>query len=218
MSKKNIIEYDDYNIENLDFNNPDEIVKHVIESKPIRKVKKGDYKEVQILNPKTNMVRTVLVPKQKRTHPDIAKLNERLSKARAKRVENRMKKQQEQGAQQPPIPPTPTPEPPPVLPPPNKAQHKALYEPDIIRDMVRSEILSHLPKPAMRQRARQPVYDDEQDDVDDILIEPAKPERPQRPARQLPQVPVKNSNIEVSRNLVQHNAYNPMTDIFGIPN
>lgn len=206
MPKKPVVEYDGYTVENLDFDNPDEIINQVIESKPIRKVKKSDYREISILNPKTNRVQTVLQPKQKRNHPDIDKLKARLEKAREKRDElKQLKLKAQQALEVPQV----------LKEPPTQATQQALYQPDTIRDLVRSEILQHLSKPR-QQRGRQPVYDDE--DEQDIEVAPVPKARARKPVYDPPQVPVKNSNIEVSKHLVQsNNAYNPMNDIFGIP-
>ena len=82
-------------------------------------------------------------------------------------------------------------------------------QPDLsnIRDLIRSELLNHLPKPKPQEEYEAPKK---------IEIEKAKPKRSRRPVHKLePQVQVENKNIEVPKSFIPQNYISPSFSIFG---
>jgi len=209
-------------------------------------VNKKQFKEVLVLDPTTGKVQQAMKPKRKpreRNPETIEKQKKALEKARQKKIEYakqreadksqallKLRAQQKQDRAElskqykrqgleaiPEEPKTVVPETP--------------MQPDepidirgMIRDVVRSEMLEHIPrvplvKPSLPiRRAHKKSYAPLSTDTEADMIEvrPVKPKKTHKIKAPPPQVPVVNSKVELPVPLLKKPEYNPMTDIFGL--
>ena len=207
MPRKNkIVDTDDFKVDKIE---PiDEL--ETLEERPVRRVKKSDYREALVYDPATDEVKTILRPKQQRNYPDKEALKAKMMKAREVRMSNIAKRKADREAkrdiQQAAQPIQPTQPMQPIQP------TQSPFDKDTIRDMIRSELMNHMPQKAARQ-PRQPKYDDEEDD--ELEVQQLPKPRQQR-TRPNPHVELEKSNIEIPRKLIpQEQEYDPYIDAFG---
>jgi|LakMenE01Jun11ns_1017448.scaffolds.fasta_scaffold9824215_3 hypothetical protein len=180
MVKKFIEQDDDIDVEDLEA--PEEME---VENKNTK------FKEMYVYDPKSKSIKTVVQKKQTRKHFNEDKMKEHMEKMRlARQSKIKAKKQQESQPQ-----PQPQPQP--------------QQQPDLlnIRDLIRSELLNHLPKPK-----QQPLSEPEKK----IEVEKAKPKRSRRPPqKQEEHVSVENKTIEVPKSFIPNDYISPSFSIFG---
>jgi len=145
------------------------------------------FKEMYVYDPKSKSIKTIMQKKQSRKHFNEDKMKEHMEKMRmARQSKLKAKKQPTEETLKPVIQPV--------------TQSN-------IRDLIRSELLNHLPKPKPQEEYEAPKK---------IEIEKAKPKRCRRPVHKLePQVQVENKNIEVPKSFIPQNYISPSFSIFG---
>lgn len=187
MVKKFIEQDDDIEVEPLEI--PEEM--------PVENNSK--FKEMYVYDPKSKSIKTVVQHKQTRKHFNEDKMKEHMEKMRvARQSKKKAKKQTKEEAFQPQPQPQQQPQPQP--------------QPDLlnIRDLIRSELLNHLPKP------KPPNPQEEHEAPKKIEIEKAKPKRSRKPViKSEPHVQVENKNIEVPKSFIPQNYTPPSFSIFG---
>ena len=145
------------------------------------------FKEMYVYDPKNKSIKTVVQKKQTRKHFNQDKMKEHMEKMREAR------KYKDKTAQQP------TQQPPP----------QQQVQPDLlnIRDLIRSELLNHLPKQKQSEPEETPKK---------IEVEKVKPKRSRRPVQKLEaQEPVENKAIEVPKSFIPRDYVSPSFSIFG---
>jgi len=220
-------------LEDIEENQPEKVAEPMI-------VNKKQFKEVLVLDPTTGKVQPAMKPKRKpraRNPETIEKQKKALEKARQKKIEYakqrdadkeqallKLRAQQKQERAEvskkykkqalEAIPEEPQEEVP---------QAQIPSQPDepidirgMIRDVVRSEMLEHIPKVAPVRRARKAYPPLSTDTEADIQVKPVKAKKSQKVKPPPAQVPVPYSKVELPLPLLQKPAYNPMNDIFGI--
>ena len=179
---KKLIEADNLEVEDLE--KPEEM-----------NIDNTKFKEMYVYDPKNKTIKTVVQKKQTRKHFNQDKMKEHMEKMRLARQSKIKAKKQ----------PQPQPQPQSQQQPPQQAQ------PDLtnIRDLIRSELLNHLPKP------KAPAEPEETPKK--IEVEKVRPKRSRRPVHTSePQVQVENKNIEVPKSFIPPQNYvSPSFSIFG---
>ena len=149
-----------------------------------------------VYDPKNKTIKTVVQKKQTRKHFNQDKMKEHMEKMRdARKYKDKPKK-----AQQPTQQPTQ----------PQQQPQQPTQQPDLtnIRDLIRSELLNHLPKP------KAPAEPEETPKT--IEVEKVRPKRSRRPVHTSePQVQVENKNIEVPKSFIPRDYVSPSFSIFG---
>ena len=176
---KKLIEADNLEVEELE--KPEEM-----------NIDNTKFKEMYVYDPKNKTIKTVVQKKQTRKHFNQDKMKEHMEKMR----EARKYKDKPKTAQQQPTQPQSQPQ----------AQQA---QPDLtnIRDLIRSELLNHLPKP------KAPA---EPEETKKIEVEKVKPKRSRRPIQKLEaQEPVENKAIEVPKSFIPRDYVSPSFSIFG---
>jgi hypothetical protein len=148
------------------------------------------FKEMYVYDPKNKTIKTVVQKKQTRKHFNQDKMKEHMEKMRLARQSKIKAKKQPQ---------------------PQPQQQPQQAQPDLtnIRDLIRSELLNHLPKP------KAPAEPEETPKT--IEVEKVRPKRSRRPVHTSePQVQVENKNIEVPKSFIPPQNYvSPSFSIFG---
>jgi hypothetical protein len=151
------------------------------------------FKEMYVYDPKNKTIKTVVQKKQTRKHFNEDKMKEHMEKMRLARQSKIKAKKQ----------PQPQPQP--------QSQQQPTQQSDLtnIRDLIRSELLNHLPKP------KAPAEPEETPKK--IEVEKVRPKRSRRPVHTSePQVQVENKNIEVPKSFIPPQNYvSPSFSIFG---
>ncbi len=154
------------------------------------------FKEMYVYDPKSKSIKTIMHKKQSRKHFNEDKMKEHMEKMRiARQSKLKAKKQPTEETFKPVIQPV--------------TQPVTQSQPDLsnIRDLIRSELLNHLPKPIPQEEYEAPKK---------IEIEKAKPKRSRRPVHTLePQVQVENKNIEIPKSFIPQTYITPSFSIFG---
>ena len=178
---KKLIESDNLEVEELE--KPEEM-----------NIDNTKFKEMYVYDPKNKTIKTVVQKKQTRKHFNQDKKKIHMEKMR----EARKYKDKPKTAQQQPTQPQSQPQ----------AQQA---QPDLtnIRDLIRSELLNHLPK------TKAPAEPEETPKK--IEVEKVRPKRSRRPVHTSePQVQVENKNIEVPKSFIPPQNYvSPSFSIFG---
>lgn len=178
---KKLIEADNLEVEELE--KPEEM-----------NIDNTKFKEMYVYDPKTKTIKTVVQKKQTRKHFNQDKMKEHMDKMR----EARKYKDKPKPAQQPTQQPTQQPQ-----------QQPQQAQPDLtnIRDLIRSELLNHLPKQKQSEPEETPKK---------IEVEKVKPKRSRRPVQKLEaQEPVENKAIEVPKSFIPRDYVSPSFSIFG---
>ena len=146
------------------------------------------FKEMYVYDPKNKTIKTVVQKKQTRKHFNQDKMKEHMEKMR----EARKYKDKPKTAQQP------------------TQQPQQQVQPDLlnIRDLIRSELLNHLPKQKQSEPEETPKK---------IEVEKVKPKRSRRPVQKIEaQEPLENKAIEVPKSFIPPQNYvSPSFSIFG---
>jgi len=178
---KKLIESDNLEVEELE--KPEEM-----------NIDNTKFKEMYVYDPKNKTIKTVVQKKQTRKHFNEDKMKEHMEKMRLARQSKIKAKKQ----------PQPQPQPQSQQQPPQQAQ------PDLtnIRDLIRSELLNHLPK---TKATAEP-----EESPKKIEVEKVKPKRSRRPVQKIEaQEPVENKNIEVPKSFIPRDYVSPSFSIFG---
>jgi hypothetical protein len=178
---KKLIEADNIEVEELE--KPEEM-----------NIDNTKFKEMYVYDPKNKTIKTVVQKKQTRKHFNEDKMKEHMEKMRLARQSKIKAKKQ----------PQPQPQPQSQQQPPQQAQ------PDLtnIRDLIRSELLNHLPK---TKATAEP-----EESPKKIEVEKVKPKRSRRPVQKLEaQEPVENKAIEVPKSFIPRDYVSPSFSIFG---
>jgi hypothetical protein len=177
---KKLIESDNLEVEELE--KPEEM-----------NIDNTKFKEMYVYDPKNKTIKTVVQKKQTRKHFNEDKMKEHMEKMRLARQSKIKAKKQ----------PQPQPQP--------QSQQQPTQQSDLtnIRDLIRSELLNHLPKP------KAPAEPEETPKK--IEVEKVRPKRSRRPVHTSePQVQVENKNIEVPKSFIPPQNYvSPSFSIFG---
>ena len=179
---KKLIEADNLEVEELE--KPEEM-----------NIDNTKFKEMYVYDPKNKTIKTVVQKKQTRKHFNEDKMKEHMDKMR----QARKYKDKPKPAQQPTQQPTQ-----------QQPQQPQQAQPDLtnIRDLIRSELLNHLPKP------KAPAEPEETPKK--IEVEKVKPKRSRRPVQKLEaQEPVENKAIEVPKSFIPRDYVSPSFSIFG---
>ena len=183
---KKLIEADNIEVEELE--KPEEM-----------NIDNTKFKEMYVYDPKNKTIKTVVQKKQTRKHFNQDKMKEHMEKMReARKYKDKPKaepiqqpKQQPQQQQQQ-----------------QQAQPQQV-QPDLlnIRDLIRSELLNHLPKQKQSEPEETPKK---------IEVEKVKPKRSRRPVQKIEaQEPVENKAIEVPKSFIPRDYVSPSFSIFG---
>jgi len=175
---KKLIEADNLEVEELE--KPEEM-----------NIDNTKFKEMYVYDPKNKTIKTVVQKKQTRKHFNQDKMKEHMEKMREARKYKDKPKPTQQPTQQP-------------------QQQPQQAQPDLtnIRDLIRSELLNHLPKP------KAPAEPDETPKK--IEIEKVKPKRSRKPVQKIEaQEPVENKAIEVPKSFIPRDYVSPSFSIFG---
>ena len=175
---KKLIEADNLEVEELE--KPEEM-----------NIDNTKFKEMYVYDPKNKTIKTVVQKKQTRKHFNQDKMKEHMEKMREARKYKDKPKPTQQPTQQP-------------------QQQPQQAQPDLtnIRDLIRSELLNHLPKP------KAPAEPEETPKK--IEVEKVKPKRSRRPVQKLEaQEPVENKAIEVPKSFIPRDYVSPSFSIFG---
>jgi hypothetical protein len=178
---KKLIESDNLEVEELE--KPEEM-----------NIDNTKFKEMYVYDPKNKTIKTVVQKKQTRKHFNEDKMKEHMEKMRLARQSKIKAKKQ----------PQPQPQPQSQQQPPQQAQ------PDLtnIRDLIRSELLNHLPK---TKATAEP-----EESPKKIEVEKVKPKRSRRPVQKLEaQEPVENKAIEIPKSFIPRDYVSPSFSIFG---
>jgi hypothetical protein len=178
---KKLIEADNLEVEELE--KPEEM-----------NIDNTKFKEMYVYDPKNKTIKTVVQKKQTRKHFNEDKMKEHMEKMRLARQSKIKAKKQ----------PQPQPQPQSQQQPPQQAQ------PDLtnIRDLIRSELLNHLPK---TKATAEP-----EESPKKIEVEKVKPKRSRRPVQKLEaQEPVENKAIEIPKSFIPRDYVSPSFSIFG---
>jgi hypothetical protein len=178
---KKLIESDNLEVEELE--KPEEM-----------NIDNTKFKEMYVYDPKNKTIKTVVQKKQTRKHFNEDKMKEHMEKMRLARQSKIKAKKQ----------PQPQPQPQSQQQPPQQAQ------PDLtnIRDLIRSELLNHLPK---TKATAEP-----EESPKKIEVEKVKPKRSRRPVQKIEaQEPVENKAIEVPKSFIPRDYVSPSFSIFG---
>ena len=178
---KKLIESDNLEVEELE--KPEEM-----------NIDNTKFKEMYVYDPKNKTIKTVVQKKQTRKHFNEDKMKEHMEKMRLARQSKIKAKKQ----------PQPQPQPQSQQQPPQQAQ------PDLtnIRDLIRSELLNHLPK---TKATAEP-----EESPKKIEVEKVKPKRSRRPVQKLEaQEPVENKAIEIPKSFIPRDYLSPSFSIFG---
>ena len=181
---KKLIEADNLEVEELE--KPEEM-----------NIDNTKFKEMYVYDPKNKTIKTVVQKKQTRKHFNQDKMKEHMEKMREARKYKDKPKPATQ--QQPTQQPTQQPQ-----------QQPQQAQPDLtnIRDLIRSELLNHLPKP------KAPAEPEETPKK--IEVEKVKLKRSRRPVQKLEaQEPVENKAIEVPKSFIPRDYVSPSFSIFG---
>ena len=178
---KKLIEADNLEVEELE--KPEEM-----------NIDNTKFKEMYVYDPKNKTIKTVVQKKQTRKHFNQDKMKEHMDKMREARKYKDKPKPTQQPAQQPTQQPT---------------QQPQQAQPDLtnIRDLIRSELLNHLPKQKQSEPEETPKK---------IEVEKVKPKRSRRPVQKIEaQEPVENKAIEVPKSFIPRDYVSPSFSIFG---
>jgi hypothetical protein len=178
---KKLIESDNLEVEELE--KPEEM-----------NIDNTKFKEMYVYDPKNKTIKTVVQKKQTRKHFNQDKMKEHMEKMRdARKYKDKPKTAQQQPTQQP-----------------QQQQPPQQAQPDLtnIRDLIRSELLNHLPK---TKATAEP-----EESPKKIEVEKVKPKRSRRPVQKLEaQEPVENKAIEIPKSFIPRDYVSPSFSIFG---
>ena len=178
---KKLIEADNIEVEELE--KPEEM-----------NIDNTKFKEMYVYDPKNKTIKTVVQKKQTRKHFNQDKMKEHMEKMReARKYKDKQKPVQQPTQQQQQQP----------------KQQPQQVQPDLlnIRDLIRSELLNHLPKQKQSEPEETPKK---------IEVEKVKPKRSRRPVQKIEaQEPVENKAIEVPKSFIPRDYVSPSFSIFG---